>query len=345
MDKEDKRLREELDGSGVSVFDLESMAVGLVDPNDQEANEDQGDKESEDNDTGNEPDGDSQTDKITMNNLRTQTYPHAGISSSAPQTPPVAAGGRGGNGKTLPSALANREPIETLFPIGGRDREGNTITDHRNLKSISDKKYSGVKSLWARNRIVLKMHMAGYTAVEIAAHTGLSLASVSNSINSKLGHEAMLRWEDHDMGEQTHIENIIRAEQLNAVTVIAGMLHDKETSSAIRFKAACRMLDMQGNSPIKKQETKTKHQIVTADDLSQVRARVAEELHAQRKGNSYKFRSYVKIDEAEIVSQNKRSDQANRSEQTKAFQDQSAEQTETTSIEVIHEHDKNPNLT
>ena len=140
--------------------------------------------------------------------------------------------------------------------------------DRRRVKSEDRKSYQ-IKNLWEHSHRILRLAAMGLDGETIAAMVGVGTATVSNTINSRLGQRKLLMLRDAADAETIDIMTEIKKLAPKALKVLEELL-DAEKDE-IKFKAAADVLDRGGYGA--KIDIRHLHAHLTAQDIDEIKQR------------------------------------------------------------------------
>jgi len=140
--------------------------------------------------------------------------------------------------------------------------------DRRRVKSEDRKSYQ-IKNLWEHSHRILRLAAMGLDGETIAAMVGVGTATVSNTINSRLGQRKLLMLRDAADAETIDIMTEVKKLAPKALKVLEELL-DAEKDE-IKFKAAADVLDRGGYGA--KIDIRHLHAHLTAQDIDEIKQR------------------------------------------------------------------------
>lgn len=127
------------------------------------------------------------------------------------------------------------------------------------------------KTLSERHHNILRMHLLGYSNIEIAERLGCTPTAVGLAVNSNLGRiQTRMMRAELDNGAIEAAKRI-RALAPKAIDVIEQTLDDPDAPIAVRLKAAQDALDRAGLGAVKKMDVRSTSVALSRDDLEDLR--------------------------------------------------------------------------
>lgn len=116
---------------------------------------------------------------------------------------------------------------------------------------IGEKKYQ-ITHFWGRHKQIVRLHVQGYSNVQIAEFLGVTPQTVSNTLNSRIAHDQIQNLnegiDDTVKEVAAHIQDIAP----RAVQILEEMMEDESVAGSTRARIADRILDRAGHMPTQK---------------------------------------------------------------------------------------------
>lgn len=135
---------------------------------------------------------------------------------------------------------------------------------------------TGLQALRGHHHDIIRMHSLGATNEQIAAHTGVTTATVSNVLRSLPAREVM-----DGIRADTAMKTIDVVKQIKdmvprALQVMEEIMDNEDVSAAVRLRAATDLMDRAGHGAVKKVDMRSTSVSLTQDDLEKIKRRAME---------------------------------------------------------------------
>lgn len=142
-------------------------------------------------------------------------------------------------------------------------------------RTSPERKTHDIKKLWQRNHEILRLAVLGWKHTEIAEHLGITVATVSNTVNSTLGREKLSIMEGARDAETLDVMKEITEMAPKALKVYDKILEeDSQASLSLQKKTADTVLkDLLGYEAPKKFEGRFMHAHLNEETIESIKER------------------------------------------------------------------------
>jgi len=137
-----------------------------------------------------------------------------------------------------------------------------------------ERKTHDIKQIWQRSHEILRLALLGYKAPAIASMLDITTATVSNTLNSKLGMEKLSAMRLERDAETLDVAKEIESLYSQAIKIYNDILYDEETTMSLRKQTADTVLmDIGGYRAPSRFEGRVAHAHLTSEELEEIKRR------------------------------------------------------------------------
>lgn len=152
-----------------------------------------------------------------------------------------------------------------------RDLYGNSRVDGRRVP-VEERKTYQIKNLWQLSHEILNLSLLGYKASLIAAVLGCTTATVSNTINSRLGQEKLALMRSSRDVETMEVAKEIEKMVPKALRIYDEILEGESASLSLKKQTADTIMATAGHGP-KAPIQEHRHLHLTVEEINDIKER------------------------------------------------------------------------